>query len=70
LSNASGDGNSEPLEDPKLDAESLKADEKESEGVVQTAEAAPPKSDIISVKLNPKQEKTLEEQPLPPQLGV
>ncbi|XP_036329179.1 cell wall protein DAN4 isoform X2 [Rhagoletis pomonella] len=58
---ASGDGNSDPKEDPKLDAESIKADEDVEEGIVKQETGQ--KEDVLTVNAKPTEERTVEEVP-------
>ncbi|XP_067622872.1 uncharacterized protein [Eurosta solidaginis] len=59
--NASGDGKSDPVDDPKLDAESIKADENVEEGIVK--QEAGQKEDVLTVNAKPAEERTVEEVP-------
>ncbi|XP_036329981.1 serine-rich adhesin for platelets-like [Rhagoletis pomonella] len=58
---ASGDGNSDPKEDPKLDAVSIKADEDVEEGIVKQETGQ--KEDVLTVNAKPTEERTVEEMP-------
>nr|XP_036233489.1 serine-rich adhesin for platelets isoform X2 [Bactrocera oleae]XP_036233559.1 serine-rich adhesin for platelets isoform X2 [Bactrocera oleae] len=57
--NPSGDGKSDPNVDPKLDAESIKADEDLEDGIVKQETGL--KEDVLTVIAKPKEERTVEE---------
>uniref|UniRef100_A0A0K8V244 VWFC domain-containing protein n=1 Tax=Bactrocera latifrons TaxID=174628 RepID=A0A0K8V244_BACLA len=57
--NPSGDGKSDPTDDPKLDAESIKADEDLEDGIVKQETGL--KEDVLTVNAKPKEERAVEE---------
>ncbi|XP_049306079.1 uncharacterized protein LOC105227136 isoform X2 [Bactrocera dorsalis] len=57
--NPSGDGKSDPRDDPKLDAESIKADEDLEDGIVKQETGL--KEDVLTVNAKPKEERAVEE---------
>ncbi|XP_053960575.1 uncharacterized protein LOC128864842 [Anastrepha ludens] len=59
--NTSGDGNNNPEDDPKLDAESIKADENLEDGIVK--QEAGQKEDVLTVNAKPTEERAAEEVP-------
>lgn len=60
--NPSGDGKSDSKDDPKLDAESIKADENLEDGIVKQETGL--KEDVLTVNAKPTEERTVEEVPL------
>ncbi|XP_020714279.1 mucin-5AC isoform X2 [Ceratitis capitata] len=65
--NASGDGKSDPADDPKLDAESIKADENVEEGIVK--QEGGHKEDVLTVNTKPAEEHAVEELPVAQAFG-